>query len=111
MKHRSAYERPAPLANLFARIDVLAAKLGDPLLAAFEATEHLTPRQAEELYEIVWAEGAPLQSGYLGFSQRECDVIQLLAARLQRPLVWEHVVLTLDGIKRGEGRYAEDIAT
>lgn len=88
MLPRDAYERPKPMADLFARIDVLTAKLGDPLLAAFDATEHLSPQQAEQLYEIVWGEGAPLQGGGLGFSARECDVLQLLAARLQKPLRW-----------------------
>jgi hypothetical protein len=108
MKPRDAYERPKPLADLFRRIDVLTAKLGDPLLAAFEACEHLTPKQTEELYDLVLAEGAPLRCGALGFSARECDILQLLSARLQRPLIWQHVVITVDGVKVGDGRYVEE---
>lgn len=71
MKDKSAYERPDLLKQLFARVDALTDKLGDPLLAAFEVTERLTQRQAEELYDLVWQEGAPLQGGALGFSARE----------------------------------------
>jgi hypothetical protein len=105
MKH----DRPKPLADLFARVDALAEKLGDPLLAMFEVTERLSQRQAQEIYDLVWQEGAPLRCGALGFSARECDVIQLLSARLQRPLVWQHVVITVDGVKVGDGRYVEEM--
>lgn len=107
MKDKSAYERPKPLADLFARVDALTDRLGDPLLAAFEATERLTQHQTQELYALVWQEGAPLQNGYLGFSARECDIIQLLAVRLNRPLFWQHVVITVEGARVGEGRYVE----
>lgn len=107
MKH----DRPQPLADLFARVDALTDKTGDALLAAFEVTEHLTPQQAQELYRLVWAEGAPLQCGALGFSRRECDILQLLATRLQKQLVWTHYVITLDGVAIGNGRYTEGEGT
>lgn len=102
------YERPDPLKQLFARVDALADTTGDRLLATFEATERLSERQAREIWDLVWSEGAPLRCGLLGFSARECDILTVLSARLNHPLVWQHVVITVDGVTMGDGRYVEE---
>lgn len=104
-----APDRESPLAALYARTGALAAKLGDPLLAAFEAVERLTDRQAQEMFALVLADGAPCAMG-LAFSPAEADLLQVLSARLGQPLTWQHVyVHPHGGMSYGEGRYVESI--
>lgn len=106
-RQRTKYDRPEALDTLFERVRTLAAQNGDPLLAAFEITERLTAEQAQEMYALLLAEGAPTPAG-LAFSAGEADLLQLLSARQQKPLKWTHCVVTLDGVTIEDGRYVEE---